>query len=252
MHHRLEPKKHRFNYDVFMFYLDINEIPLLTKNLKLFSFNKFNAFSFHDKDHLGNDQKNTGWNIRSKIKTYIKSKGCEIGEGKIMLLSNLRTFGYVFNPVSFYFCYNEHRELQCAVVEVCNTFREVKLYFIGKEAIQGTNCRLNTEKYFYVSPFIELDTTFDFNLEVPGEKLKIHIDDYKDGKRFFLSTLTGNRVKLNNLNLLWYTLRFPLITLQIITLIHWQALLLWFKKIPFQKKDANMNLQKDVLKPYKI
>jgi DUF1365 family protein len=252
MHHRLEPRKHSFNYDVFMFYLDIEELDLLKKKLWLFSKNAFNAFSFHDKDHLGVNTENKTDSLRTKINAFLQEKGINIGTGRIMLLSNLRTMGYVFNPVSFYFCYNDKNILECAVVEVCNTFKEIKLYFIGKENIDGTTCHLNTEKYFYVSPFIDLDTSFDFNLEVPAEKLKIKIDDYKNGKRFFLSALTGTKKSLNNLNLLWYTLRFPFITLQIIVLIHWHALLLWIKKIPFHKKDANMNLQKNVLKPYKF
>jgi DUF1365 family protein len=252
MHHRLEPKKHSFNYDVFMFYIDLEEIDMLTKKLWLFSKNAFNAFSFHDKDHLGVNKENANDAISSKLKSFVSSNGINLGEGRIMLLSNLRTMGYVFNPVSFYFCFNLKNELECAVVEVCNTFREIKLYFIGKENIKENTCRLSTKKHFYVSPFIDLDTTFDFNLEIPDRELKIHIDDYKEGKRFFLSALTGVQDRLTNLNLLWYTLRFPLITLQIIALIHWHALRLWFKKIPYHKKNANLELQKNVLKPYKI
>ena len=251
MHHRLEPKRHSFNYDVFMFYIDIEEIDMLAKKYWLFSRNAFNAFSFQDKDHLGVTNENQNDSIRTKLKAFVKTQGTDLGEGRIMLLSNLRTMGYVFNPVSFYFCYDLQNQLSCAVVEVCNSFREIKLYYIGKENIEGNKCHLNTKKLFYVSPFIDLDTTFDFNLEIPGEKLKIHIDDYKDGKRFFLSALTGKKEPLTNLNLLWYTVRFPLITLQIIAKIHWHALLLMLKKIPFHKKMANMDLQKNVLKPFK-
>jgi len=102
-----------------------------------------------------------------------------------------------------------------------------------------------------VSPFIEMDTNFDFDLEIPGDKLKIKIDDYdKDGKRFFISTLNGARKPLKDSTLLLYFLSFPLITLQIIGLIHWQALKLWLKKIPYHKKGDDLPLQKEVYRPY--
>jgi DUF1365 family protein len=109
---------------------------------------------------------------------------------------------------------------------------------------------LNTTKYFYVSPFIEHDTNFDFNLDIPDQKLSIRIDDYKDNERFFISTLTGVKKKLSSWNLLKYSIRFPFLTLRIIALIHWNALLLWLKKLPYHKKSENENLQRDVYRKY--
>ncbi|MFD2144358.1 DUF1365 family protein [Mucilaginibacter antarcticus] len=97
-----------------------------------------------------------------------------------------------------------------------------------------------------------MDTNFDFNLQIPGENLQVRIDDYdKDGQRFFVSTLSGKRKTLNDANLLLYFISFPLITLKVIGLIHWQALKLWLKKIPYHNKDANQDLQQDVLRPYR-
>jgi DUF1365 family protein len=101
-----------------------------------------------------------------------------------------------------------------------------------------------------VSPFIDHDADFDFNLAVPGSKLNVKIDDYKNGERFFISTLTGKQQPLTNTRLFWYSLRFPFITLRIITLIHWNALLLWMKKIPFRRKNQNQQLQRDVYRKY--
>lgn len=235
-----------------MFYLDLDEIDSLHKRLTWFSRNKFNLFNFRDKDHLQLPRENpdTSKNVREHIIAYLKENGVFIGKGRIMVLTNLCTLGYQFNPVSFYFCYNEQNEIVCSVVEVCNTFHEMKPYFLSPGTRNGNEFHLNTTKYFYVSPFIDMDTIFDFNLEIPGEKLNIRIDDFKqDGTRFFISTLSGKRVPLTDGKMLQYFFSFPLITLQVIWLIHWQALKLWLKKLPFHKKTADADLQRDVYRP---
>ena len=253
MHHRLAPKVHRFHYEVFMFYLDLDEIDTLSQRLRFMSRNLFNLFNFRDKDHLQLPRENpdTSKNIRQHITEYLEQNGVTIGKGRIMVLTNLCTAGYQFNPVSFYFCYNEQGNILCSIVEVCNTFLEMKPYFLSAETKQAGQFKLNTAKYFYVSPFTEMDTNFDFDLHIPGEKLEVKIDDYdKQGKRFFISTLSGIRKPLTDANLLLYFFSFPLITLKIITSIHWQALKLWLKKIPFHKKEANKHLQKEVFRPY--
>ena len=253
MHNRLEPKKNRFHYSVFMFYLDLDEIDGIAKKLWLLSRNRFNAFNFREKDHLQlpREAPDTSKTVKEQITGYLRSEGIEIGNGKIMLLTNLCTLGYQFNPVSFYYCFDEAGKPVCSVVEVCNTFGEMKLYLLSGKQLSGNRFHLNTTKYFYVSPFIDMDTVFDFCLDVPGEKLNIRIDDHKEGRRFFISTLTGKKKPLNDARLLWYTLRFPLITVKIITLIHWQAIILWLKKIPYFKKEDNKDLQREVLRPHK-
>jgi DUF1365 family protein len=254
MHHRLAPKVHRFNYNVFMFYLDLDEIDTLAKKLNFMGRNRFNLFNFRDKDHLQLPRENpdTSKNIRQHINDYLLSTGVTIGNGRIMVLTNLCTAGYQFNPVSFYFCYDEQDNIICSIVEVCNTFLEMKPYFLSADTINNNQFKLNTAKYFYVSPFVEMDTNFDFDLHIPGEKLQVKIDDYdKEGNRFFISTLNGVRKPLTDANLLLYFFSFPLITLKIIGAIHWQALKLWLKKIPYHKKDADKHLQKEIYRPYK-
>lgn len=252
MHHRLEPRQHRFHYNIFMFYLDLDELDMVRKKMFFISRNRFNIFNFRDKDHLQlpkeDPDKTKG--IKQHILDYLKQNGVELKQPKIMLMTNLATFGYQFNPVSFYYCY-DNEELVCSIVEVCNTFHEMKPYFLGKDRFDGKKFHLNTTKYFYVSPFIPHDANFDFNLEVPGEKLNIRIDDHKDDKRLFISTLTGTKKALTNSRLTWYAVRFPFITLQVIGLIHWNAMKLWFKKILFYKKAEFPELQKEVYRPYK-
>ncbi len=253
MHHRLAPKVHSFHYEVFMFYLDLDEIDGLAKRLKFMSRNRFNLFDFRDKDHLQlpREKPDSSKNIRQHITDYLQINGVNIGNGRIMVLTNLCTLGYQFNPVSFYYCYDEQDIPVCSVVEVCNTFREMKPYFLGADTMQGDQFKLNTAKFFYVSPFIDMDTNFDFNLHIPGEKLQVKIDDYdKEGNRFFISTLSGTRKVLKDSTLLYYFLSFPLITLKIISLIHWQALKLWLKKLPYHKKANAPELQREVYRPY--
>src|SRR5581483_8223653 len=207
--------------------------------------NRFNLFNFRDKDHLQLPKENPdrSKNIRQHISDYLESNGVHIGNGRIMILTNLCTLGYQFNPVSFYFCYDELEQPNCCVVEICNTFREMKPFFLDNDTREDGHYKLNTTKYFYVSPFIDMDTNFDFDLQIPGETLQIRIDDFdKEGKRFFISTLSGSRKELTGSRLLLYFFSFPLITLKVITLIHWQAFKLWLKKLPYHKKNSNKEL----------
>jgi uncharacterized protein len=242
MHHRLAPKKHRFVYKIFMFYLDIDGLDEVARRTLFVSRNRFNIFSFRDHDHLM-FSKGT---VKESISEYLRSKGINPEGKKIFLLTHLRTFGHIFNPVSFYFCFDELGKPLCAVPEVGNTFGEMKAFFLDSVAEGSGKFRREETKYFYVSPFVDLDTRFDFQLNAPDEKLDIRIDDIQDGKKFLLSSLVGRKKKLTNAALLWYSIRFPFITLKVIGLIHWQAFLLYMKKLPYHKKSHNLHLQQEV------
>lgn len=251
MHNRTEPKVHRFHYNVFMFYVDLDELDELASKRWMFSRNKFNFFSFRDKEHLQlpADNPDQSKNTKQHILDYLAQNGVHNADGRIMLLTNMNVLGYNFNPVSFYICYDKTDTPVCCIVEVCNTYREMKMYLVT-DLVDG-KYTLNTQKYFYVSPFIDHDACFEFSVAIPDEKLNIRIDDIKEGRRFFISTLTGKQKAFSSGNLLLYFLRFPIIPLQIMFLIHWNALILWWKKIPYHKKGAHSNLQRDVLRKYK-
>jgi DUF1365 family protein len=254
MHHRLAPKKHSFWYSVYMFYIDLDELEMLAQKLRWFSHNKFNLFSFCDAEHLQLPKENPDQtkNIRQHLEDYLKEHGVDGSRLKIKLLTNLNVLGYNFNPVSFYYCFDEEGNPECCVAEISNTYREMKLFFFGKDELNGDTFKKITTKYFYVSPFIDHDDSFDFKLKVPADKLDIKIDDIdKDGNRFFISTLIGDKKPLTNAALLRYFFSIPLIPLQIMGMIHWQALKLWIKKIPFHPKAENPELQRNVYKPYK-
>lgn len=254
MHHRLAPKKHSFWYSVYMFYIDLDELEMLAQKLRWFSLNKFNLFSFRDAEHLQLPKENPDQtkNTRQHLEDYLKEQGIDGSRLKIKLLTNLNVLGYNFNPVSFYYCFDEEENPVCCVAEISNTYREMKLFFFGKDELHGDTFKKITTKYFYVSPFIDHDDSFDFSLKVPADALDIKINDLdKNGKLFFISTLMGKKKPLTNAALLRYFFSMPLIPLQVMGMIHWQAFKLWIKKIPFHPKAENPELQRNVYKPYK-
>lgn len=243
-HHRFMPKQHKFNYKVYMFYLDLDELDLVAEQTKMISRNRFNVFGFYDSDHI----KNIEWrgiDTKTKVITYLKEKGIDLSGGKIFLLTYLRTLGYVFNPVSFYFCYDGLGRQQCVVAEVGNTYGEMKLFLIPT-LDSGKTTKVET-KYFYVSPFVDLDATFSFKLNFPDDRLRLFIDDHKNEQRIISTSLVGNRQPLTDSRLMRNFLRFPLITLKVISMIHWQAFVLWSKGLNYHPKQRNMHLQKEIV-----
>jgi hypothetical protein len=121
----------------------------------------------------------------------------------------------------------------------------MKLYLLDVDTLANGTFRKMVDKFFYVSPFADLASTFEFIFKVPADTMHMRVDDYQNGKRFLLSSLTGKKKVFNDSNLFWYGLRFPLIPLKIITLIYWQAFVLYLKRVPFNKKNFNLHLQKE-------
>ena len=248
MHHRLTPKEHRFTYSLFLFCLDLDEVPNVCSSIRGFSHNRFNLYTFRDRDHL--TVAGASGSVKQNLAAYLAQHGVAFPEdGRAILLTLPRVLGYIFNPVSFYFCFDAAGAPLCALAQVGNTFGEMKPYLLAAPDADGV-FRLRTPKHFYVSPFSALDLDFDFKLRVPGGALEIHINDLQGESTVLLSTLTGTRVPLTSARLAWLTLKFPFLTLKVIFLIHWQALLLWLKRLPFHPKTANAHLQRDVLHPH--
>ena len=241
VHHRLWPKEHRFNANVFMFYLDLDELETLPQKLFFLSYNRFNIFSFRDEDHLSR-----GKNLKQSIVEYLQSQGLVLQQPRIQLLTYLRTWGYVFNPVSFYFCFDGELPV-CAIAEVGNTFDEMKRYFLNRSSKIGADFfKLRSKKLFYVSPFMNLDIDFEFGLKVPQQKLSISVNDFAADRLILLASITGNRQLLTSWNLLKYAVLFPCIPLKVVGLIHWHAARLWFKRVPFIRKKDSPELQKEM------
>lgn len=232
VHERFAPKRHRFAYRVFFFSLDLAEIDALVARIPWLSRNRFNLYSFHDLDHL-------------EIRELLQRNGIEQPH-RIQLLTNLRILGYVFNPASFYFCFDEAGRPLAAVVEVNNTFGETKPYVIGAAEMRGATFESVRRKEFYISPFVDLDVDLLIRLAVPDERLGLVIKDVQDGETILEAAVTGRRVPLTAWRLAWFGLKYPLLTVQVIASIHWQALRLWLKGVPFHRKSEGMHLQKDL------
>lgn len=264
MHARFAPKAHRFLYRIFLFAIDLDELPALHRRLPWFSHNRANLYSFRDRDYFpvteplhpasspkpapkSPDQTRS---LKARVVAYLADCGVDLTEGRVVLVTLPRVLGYLFNPVSFYFCYDRTGACVAALAEVTNTFREVKLYFLGADRLQDGAFRLRVPKQFYVSPFSDVDVDFDFILRPPGERLAIQIDDYTGDARMLTSTLTGPRRELTGARLAWYMVKYPLLTLRIIALIHWHALILWIRRIRWYPKAARAAEQRDLYRPH--
>lgn len=244
VHLRVKPKTNKFVNKIFMFYLDLGEIDFLCQNNFFLGHNRFRPYSFYDSDHM--PLANT--TVRQNLVDFLRSKGVTQELGRIMLLTNLRTWGYVFNPLSIYFCFDKKDQPLCCIPEIGNTFGEIKPYLLKKETFVDGTFKEIQDKYFYISPFSDLDIGMEFNFKVPDEQLDIRVDDVRDKEKILFASLTGERKVLNKTNLFWYGLRFPFITFKIIALIHWHALLIYLRKFPFHAKEENPHLQKEVLR----
>lgn len=246
MHHRLAPKVHRFDYRVFYLWLDLDELDGLHQSHRLFSRNRWNLFSFRDQDHFHDD----GRDVKTKLLAWIGDQGFDAARiAKVKLLTFPRVFGYIFNPVCFFYCFDSAGKPVCAVTEVTNTFHEKKPYLLSDRDAQG-RFRLLTPKHFYVSPFSDLDLSFDFKLGIPDINLQIRIDDREGDSRILLTTLTGIRRPFTTSALLTCAVKYPLLTLRVIFLIHWHAFRLWLKRLPVRRKAADPHLQRGVHRPH--
>ncbi len=247
VHCRLKPQRHEFTYRVFMLSVDVDDLPTLSKRHVGFSHNRFNLFSIDDKDHV-----NIGMpgGIRGNLVAWLAGQGMDCpADARIRLITFPRVFGYGFNPASFYYVESASGEPLAAVTEVVNTFREMKLYWLGAADAKGAWHR-RMAKDFYVSPFSDPGDEFDFKLGPPGETWRVNIDNYTPDGRSLLSSIRGQRRDFTTFGLLACAVKYPLLSLKIIVLIHWHALRLWLRKVPFLRKSERRDAQLQVLRAH--
>lgn len=262
MHHRFVPKAHRFSYNIFLFGIDLDELDEMGRAIPFLSVNRRNLYSFREGDfmptgealHNGRGGAPSEGSLKERVLSYLRARGVDIPGGRVVLLALPRVTGYLFNPVSFYFCYDSSGRPAAAIAEVTNTFREMKQYFLGPGTLSGDSDAPSFEsrlpKFFYVSPFSDVDVAFDFRLRAPDEGLAIRIDDYTGDQRTLASALTGDRRALTTARLAWYSLKYPLITVKVIALIHVHALVLRLKRVPWFAKAARPGDQRDIYRPH--
>ena len=228
MHSRRSPRRNVFRYPVSYWLLDLDELPQLERRLVPVAVNRRGLVSFRDSDHFD------GSPVKQAVIEFTGDPSIE----RVLMLTQLRVLGYVFNPVSFYWCYrrreaeDEEWELACMVAELGNTFGE-RL----PELLRGPTLRYAHDKRLHVSPFFGLDQSYDYAFSQPGDEVwaRIHVHD-KGGGTPMTAVLHARRRELTNRSLLRTLLRYPLQPLQVIGLIHWQALRLFLKRVPFHHK----------------
>jgi len=231
VHKRFKPKIHFFKYKVFSLLIDLSELHLLDKDLKIFSYNKFNIISFYDKDHGPRD----GSSVKNWVIDNLKKNNIDTNNIQIKLLCYPRIFGYVFNPLSVFYIYDKNLNLISILYEVKNTFGEQHTY-VFKTDINNNLVQHMCKKKFHVSPFIEMDCVYFFRLLKPGNKISVIIDQNdKEGKILYASQ-DGVKSEITNSNLTKSYLKHPLMTFKIILAIHFEAFKLWSKGIKFIKK----------------
>jgi DUF1365 family protein len=237
MHKRLVPKVNQFVYEVFYICFDIAKINNLSK--KIFSLNKFNLFSFYEKDYGqkdGSSIENWAWNI-------LKNQQIDKNINKIFLFTHPRVLGYVFNPASFLFCLDSQEKLQAVIVQVNNTFNENHSYLIFNKdnSAIANNQWFEADKEFHVSPFFERKGFYKFRFIFEQNKIAVWIDYFTDEKTLLTSVILKKQVDFDDLNLILAFIKIPFMTLKVIVLIHIQALKIVFKKIKYISKPEQKN-----------
>ena len=232
MHRRLGQVSYRFVYKVFSLYADVDELPALHRRLRLFSYNRFNLFSLQDRDHGPRD----GSALRPWLEQLLKTHGVALEGGSIHLLCFPRILGYVFNPMCVWYCRHRDGSLRAIVCEVRNTFGEMHHYVLTSDgAAMDWDAEYRARKVFHVSPFIQPEAEYRFHFREPGERVRVFIDEHADGRPLLKASVGGVRLPLTDAKLLYMFLRLPFMTLQIMALIHWQAIKIWLKGGKFHR-----------------
>jgi len=214
-----------------MLYLDLDELPRLFRRRWLWSVERPNIASFRRADHYGDP----GVPLDQAIRDLVESRTGHRPGGPVRLLTHLRYFGVGFNPVSFYYCFDQSGErLESVVAEVNNTpWGERHCYVIDRrDAHDGSRLHDHAGKAMHVSPFMEMDMRYDFRLATPGERLDLHIGNLRDGAKLFDATLGLRRREITARGLAMALLQFPLMTWKVLAAIHFEALRLWLKGVP--------------------
>ena len=232
-HTRFKPVRHFLRYKTFSLLIDLDEISKLDKSISIFSYNRLNVFSFYDKDHGDRDGSSLkNWVIKNIYKFKIKANIT-----KIKILCYPRVFGYVFNPLSIFYCY-EKDKLKAIFYEVKNTFNEQHTYiFKIKENLE---LKQKCKKRFYVSPFMDMETYYNFKLLNPNDKLSVFIKQTDAKGTILTATQTGYKKEFSFKQLIINFFKYPLMTIKIIGSIHYEAFLLWKKGAVYRKRNIKL------------
>lgn len=246
-HRRFSPAGHAFSYPLFMLYLDLDELPGVFKRFWLWSCERANIASFRRGDHMGDRQQP----LDTAVRDFVEQRSGKRPAGPVRLLTHLRYFGYGFNPVSFYFCFDpQDQRVEAIVAEVNNTpWGEQYCYSLHEpSSVSASGVQLfELDKAFHVSPFMDMNIHYRWRISRPGERLTVHMQNHQSGGKLFDATLSLRRKPISSGSLALVLLRFPFMTARVSVAIYYQALRLWLKKIPFyphpEKKEAPVTVK---------
>ncbi len=244
-HQRFKPVKHDFSYRLFMMYLDLDELDTLFESRRFWSVNKPNLASFRRHDHLGDPSES----LKQSVSKLVSAQTGFNIEGSVRLLTHLRYWGYGFNPVSFYYCFDKtDRFVDVIVAEINNTpWSEQYCYVLSVKPLASDSQDLIPNRYspeadrfhfefskqFHISPLMNMDMTHDWWFTKPQDRLMVHMNNQRDGNKLFTAHLELERRALTRQNLSKVLLHYPFMTGKVITAIYWQTLKTWLKGAPF-------------------
>ncbi|WP_279580752.1 DUF1365 domain-containing protein [Fodinicola feengrottensis] len=225
-HVRAAPLRNEFSYRSYQWLVDLDELPRVPA-----------LAEFRPADHLGDPART----IRQNVESFLSGWGINLDGGRIVMLANARTFGYVFNPLSVYWCFRPDGDLECVIAEVHNTYGERHCYLLHTDE-RG---RAEVEKVFYVSPFNPVDGDYRMSLPVPGDQLRLTVTLHRDGMPPFVASVRGHGRPASRKTLLGLAVRVPWVTATVAVQIRLQGFRLWLRRLPIVPRPTH-DPQEDV------